>query len=79
MGKFKQRYMQPDGWSLTNHWLVGYEWLVPGSRGSTYSVEATEYGFTCPCYGFTFHGKCRHVRSVINRIDVERVPEYKIL
>lgn len=79
MPKIKKRFKQPDGWSLRDNWLVGYEWEITGSKGDKYYVEATDAGFTCSCYGFTFHGKCRHVRSVIDRLTADEVPEYKIV
>ena len=77
MAKYKQRYLQPSGWSLKGHWMVGWEWEVYGTKGDKYLIEATDKGFTCPCYGFTFHGKCKHVKSVIDRIEGD-APEYKV-
>ncbi len=31
------------------HPFVGVSWPVVGSRGDNYSVEMTDYGFSCNC------------------------------
>jgi hypothetical protein len=80
VSKIKKRFKQPDRWSLKDHWLVGYEWEIISSKGDNkYYVGATDAGFICSCYGFAFHGKCRHIRSVIDRLTADEVPEYKIV
>jgi len=44
-----------------NHWAVGIRWPVVGSKGDTYEVEMTDYGFSCDCIAFT---KCKHIKEV---------------
>lgn len=44
-----------------NHWAIGIRWPVAGSKGNTYEVEMTDYGFACDCIAFT---KCKHIKEV---------------
>ena len=44
-----------------NHWAVGVRWPVTGSKGDTYEVEMTDYGFSCDCIAFA---KCKHIKAV---------------
>jgi hypothetical protein len=68
--KYAKRYLQPDGWNFKNNFLVGTEWSVAGSKkDSFYTVVLTNQGFTCDCYGFQFHGRCKHSAQVVERFD----------
>jgi len=44
-----------------NHWAVGIQWPMVGSRGDKYTVEMTDYGFSCDCIAFV---KCKHIKEV---------------
>ena len=44
-----------------NHWAVGIQWPVIGSKGDSYTVEMTDYGFSCDCIAFS---KCKHIKEV---------------
>lgn len=44
-----------------NHWAVGIRWPVTGSKGNSYEVEMTDYGFACDCIAFA---KCKHIKEV---------------
>lgn len=66
--KYKQRYLQP--FNTENHWAVGVQWEVEGSKNNTYTVELHDKGFTCSCPGFGFHGKCKHSVNVAGGFDV---------
>ena len=44
-----------------NHWAVGIQWPVTGSKGDVYTVEMTAYGFDCTCPAYR---KCKHIKSV---------------
>ena len=66
----RQHYFAADGWDFKNNFLVGTEWTVDGSKaGSTYTVALTPKGFTCDCTGFTFHGKCKHSKQIVERFE----------
>lgn len=68
--KYAKRYLKPDGWNFKNNHLVGTEWSVAGSKkDSFYTVVLTDQGFTCDCYGFQFHGKCKHSFQVAEGFD----------
>ena len=72
MSRYKERYYAPEGWSFENNFLVGTEWTVDGSKvGSSYVVALTPKGFKCDCTGFTFHGKCKHSKTIAERFDCE--------
>ena len=44
-----------------NHWAVGIRWPITGSKGNSYEVEMTDYGFACDCIAFA---KCKHIKEV---------------
>ena len=70
--RFSRRYLKPEGWNFKGNFLVGTEWTVPGSKkGSSYTIELTEDGFSCGCTGFQFYGKCKHSITVIEGFDYE--------
>ena len=46
------------------HPFVGVCWPVTGSKGDTYTVEMTEYGFDCTCPAYR---KCKHIKVVEER------------
>ncbi len=46
------------------HPFVGVQWPVTGSKGDTYTVEMTDYGFDCNCVAYR---KCKHIKSVEER------------
>ena len=66
----RQYYFAADGWNFKDNFLLGTEWTVDGSKaGSTYTVALTPRGFTCDCTGFTFHGKCKHSKQIVERFE----------
>ena len=34
-----------------------------------YDVELTDEGFECSCYGFGFHGYCKHSKAVLKKVE----------
>ena len=48
---------------------VGVVWPVEGSTGKKYDVELTDEGFECNCYGFGFHGYCKHSKAVMKKVE----------
>ena len=44
-----------------NHWAVGVEWPVTGSRGDAYTVEMKDKGFYCDCPARV---KCKHIKLI---------------
>ena len=70
MSRYKERFYAPEGWDFKTNFLVGTEWTVDGSKAdSSYTVTLTAKGFKCSCTGFTFHGKCKHSKEVVERFD----------
>ena len=68
MSKFATKYFKPtDLFSFKDHWAVGLEYLIKGSKDNTYIVVITDKGFTCDCPGFTFRGKCKHTEAVAQK------------
>ena len=67
MPKYSPRYHKPQEIEFKNHWAIGTQWEVPGSKGNTYTVEFTEKGFTCDCWGMRMHGKCKHTRNLTEK------------
>ena len=49
-----------------DHWAIGIEWPVQGSRGDTYTVTMTKWGFECNCIAYR---KCKHIKSVEEKFD----------
>jgi hypothetical protein len=49
-----------------DHWAIGIEWPVTGSRGDQYTVTMSKYGFDCDCISYR---KCKHIKSVEERFD----------
>jgi len=62
--KFGPRYYTPEEINFNDHWAVGTQWVVPGSKDNVYTVEFTNRGFTCDCVGMQMHGRCKHTRSI---------------
>jgi hypothetical protein len=56
------------GVSFDNHHLIGFSWPYTNSQGKTYHTTMTDRGWVCNCTGFTFHGKCKHIRGVHERL-----------
>jgi hypothetical protein len=68
--KYAKRYLKPEGWQFKNNFLAGTEWSVAGSKkNSFYTVVLTEQGFSCDCYGFQFHAKCKHSLQVVEGFE----------
>ena len=41
------------------------KYIVPSSSGGTYEIEKfDDEGYFCPCKGWTYRSKCRHVDAV---------------
>ena len=80
--KFAKRYLKPSSFDPKDHWMVGVEWPVNGSKGNEYSVTLHDSGFECDCPGFGFHGYCKHSKSILKRIEEtldDRAPQYKVV
>ena len=69
--KYRARYMKPVDWSTEGKIWDGSIWDITGSKGDIYEVEMHDNGFNCTCVGFAYHGKCKHVKSVIKRFDYD--------
>jgi len=65
--KYGPRYLKVDFMNLEDHWALGTQYSIAGSKGNEYTVEITPKGFTCDCIGMTMHGKCKHTQSVAER------------
>ena len=48
------------------HHLVGVRWPVTGSKGDSYHVEMTNWGFECNCQAYC---KCKHIKSVEEKFN----------
>lgn len=46
---------------------------VLGSKGQTYYVKKVQEGYSCTCSGFTFYGKCKHVKQVREKEHLQEV------
>ena len=57
-GKF---YHSSDVINTKEHWAVGTQWPVAGSKDNMYTVEMSDRGFNCDCPAFK---KCKHIKSV---------------
>ena len=42
--KFKKHYLMPTSFDPKDHWMVGIEWPVKGSKGNEYQVVLTDKG-----------------------------------
>lgn len=67
--KFVKRYLKPTAFDPKDHWMVGIEWPVKGSKGNEYVVSLHDNGFDCDCTGFAFHGYCKHSRQVLKQVE----------
>jgi len=56
------------GVNFDNHHLIGFSWPYTNSQGKTYYTTMTDRGWVCNCTGFNFHGKCKHIRGVHERL-----------
>lgn len=65
--KYAPRYLKVNFMDMSQHWAVGIQYPIKGSRGDDYTVEFTPKGFTCNCIGMTMHGKCKHTRAVAEK------------
>jgi hypothetical protein len=50
------------------HHLVGFSWPYVNCKGKTYHTTMTDKGWVCDCPGFNFHGKCKHIVKVHERL-----------
>jgi len=57
---------ESDAIDTQGHPFVGVQWPIVGSRGDSYSVEMTDYGFSCDCPARV---KCKHIKGVEKRLD----------
>jgi hypothetical protein len=57
-----------DGINFGNHHLIGFSWPYTNSLGKTYNTTMTNCGWVCNCSGFNFHGKCKHINKVHERL-----------
>jgi hypothetical protein len=76
--RYNRKPLVIPGIATKNHVFVGIEWPFISSRdGSEYRVTMEDKGFTCECAGFTYHGKCRHIHSVGERLLDENYVRYR--
>ena len=55
--------------NFKNNHLVGFQWPVISKRtGESYTVEMTDFGFTCTCMGFRGHGRCKHNKEIHDKL-----------
>ena len=66
--KFKEKFLKPS-FETSGHIWVGTVWPVTGSKGDQYSVELTDHGFKCDCMGFPWHGRCKHSKAVLQKVE----------
>lgn len=66
--KARHRYVAYPGINYRGHMFTGTEWEFVGKNDVEYTVTLEERGFSCTCPGFTFHGKCRHITTVGERM-----------
>lgn len=59
--KGKQKIVAAEKINTKNHFAVGTEWLISGSKGDTYTVKMLDNGFTCNCAAFR---RCKHINKV---------------
>ncbi len=57
---------QSDIINTKGHHLVGVVWPVTGSKGDSYQVEMTNWGFECNCVAYR---KCKHIKSVEEKFN----------
>lgn len=57
---YSPRYYKPTDINFIGHWALGTKWEEPGSKGDTYTIEFTDKGLSCDCWGMKMHGKCKH-------------------
>ena len=50
-----------DTVNTSGHPFVGVQWPVTGSKGDRYTVEMTDYGFSCNCPARV---KCKHIKGI---------------
>ena len=50
-----------DTVNTSGHPFVGVQWPVNGSKGDRYTVEMTDYGFSCNCPARV---KCKHIKGI---------------
>ena len=65
--KFRDKYLTIPEINFKNHWAVGIEYSIVGSRGDKYTVVFTDKGFSCECIGMAVHGKCKHTKEISNK------------
>ena len=63
--KFRYKYLTTPEINFKNHWAVGIEYPIIGSRGDKYTVTFTDNGFSCECIGMAVHGKCKHTKEIL--------------
>ena len=73
-----KRYYKSKNIETQNHFLVDSTWPVKGSKGNKYDVKMHDKGFTCDCLGFTYNGKCKHIKSIIFLLTNEDYPKYAV-
>lgn len=39
------------------------------SRGNEYIVELENDRYTCTCVGYTYHGRCKHITAVMEKLQ----------
>jgi hypothetical protein len=67
--KIKKHYLKPTLFDPKDHWMVGIQWPVKGSKGNEYNVSLTDKGFECECIGFSYYGKCKHSTAIVAQVE----------
>jgi len=63
--RFNRKALKLPGIDYKKSFYTGMEWPMT-SKG--YIVTLTTKGWMCECSGFVYHGKCKHIHSIHERM-----------
>lgn len=66
--KRKPTFFPIPGIKTEGNFMVGMEWPIIGSTGRIYTIGFNDKGLDCSCPGFGWHGKCKHVKSLAEKL-----------
>ena len=61
MSKYGPSVYASEHINTKNHWAVGIQWPVVGSKGDIYTVEMQDKGISCDCPAYK---KCKHIKLI---------------